>query len=393
MPVVLGNTARDSERFRVMLAEDTPVVDSAAALADFLERHPEEDLVIIGPDIPMTAVSELADNYRLSRPSLGLVLVRRRVDVPALSDALRVGIREVVAADDAEALQSATTRSRELSRRQRAGVKEAGPTTSRGKVILVFSAKGGCGKTTVATNLADALSTRDGARVCLVDFNLEFGDVAIALQIDPVRTMSDALGMQGGLDRHGISSLVINYKEQFDVLLAPTRPADAEFISAALAAEILDLLAEMYDFVVIDSPPAFNDIILRCFDLADTYVLLTTLDMLALKNFKITLDTLDTLGYPRARWRVVLNRGDSHAGLTASDVESVIGLPVSSTLPINSDVPASLNRGVPLTSESPRNPFSRAVTDLANATADGTPIGVGSSSAHAFGINLTPWRS
>ncbi len=229
----------------------------------------------------------------------------------------------------------------------------------------MFSAKGGCGKTTLSTNLAEALALSEVGRVCLVDFNLEFGDVAIALQVDPVRTISDALGMQGGLDQQGVSSMVIPYKDRLDVLLAPTQPADAEFISAQLTSVILAHLAEMYDFVVIDSPPAFSDVILKCFDVADTYVLLSTLDMLSLKNFKLTLDTLDALGYPRSRWSIVLNRCDSKVGLTVEDMERTIGLPVATRLPSTRDVPASLNRGVTLVSVNRRHPFSRAVFGLA----------------------------
>ena len=136
------------------------------------------------------------------------------------------------------------------------------------------------------------------ARVCLLDFDLETGDVAIALQMDPTRTISDALGMQGGLDERAMASLVVPYKANMDALLAPTKPSDAEFVSAALAGEIIQVAASMYDYVIIDAPPAFTDVVLKCFDLADVYVLLTTLDMPALKNLKVTLDTLDNLGLP-----------------------------------------------------------------------------------------------
>jgi pilus assembly protein CpaE len=149
------------------------------------------------------------------------------------------------------------------------------------------------------------------------------------------------------------------------VLLAPTQPADAEFISAALAAEILGILTEMYQYVVIDSPPMFSDVVLKCFDIADSYVLLSTLDMLSLKNFKVTIDTLDALGYPRTRWNVVLNRCDSRVGLSAEEVERAIGMQIATKLPSSKDVPASLNAGITLVSENPHHPFSKAVLGLA----------------------------
>ena len=368
MAVVLGDV-RDRERFRVTLSEDVHVVDSVQSLATYLTDHEEEDLLIVDSSMSMSVAMDVAEKYRLERPTLGVILMRSRVEIQTLTEALRAGIREVVSTDDAEALLAACRRSQTVSRQLRHSERRTGE-TGRGKVILVFSAKGGTGKTTLATNLAEALAAMNVGKVCLADYNMEFGDVAIALQVDPVRTISDALGMQGGLDRHGVESMVINARPNLDLLLAPTQPADAEYITAHLASEVLGLLSEIYDYVIVDSPPAFSDVILKCFDIADSYVLLTTLDMLALKNFKVTLDTLDALGYPRARWHVVLNRFDSHVGLTADDMARTIGMPIMSKLPSSKDVPASLNRGVTLVAESPHHPFSKAVQELAQAEAE-----------------------
>ena len=283
-----------------------------------------------------------------------------------MTGALRAGIREVVLADDVEALVGASKRSMAVSEQLRnVELGDSGP--RRGKIILVFSSKGGCGKTTVSTNLAAALASGgDGSSVCLVDFDLETGDVAIALQLDPTRTISDALGMQGGLDDRAMSSLVVPYKPHLDCLLAPTKPSDAEFVSAALAGEILQVAAEMYDYVVIDAPPAFTDVVLKCFDLADVYLLLTTLDMPALKNLKVTVDTLDNLGFPRSKWQVILNRGGSRVGLTAGDVERTIGVPISVEIPSSVEVPARLNEGITVVEASPRHAVTRAFLELAD---------------------------
>lgn len=370
MTVIYGDAARDTHRIRLTLNDDPAVVDTMQAMIEFIDAHEDEDLVIIGPDVPMGTATEIAEKYRVDRPSLGVILLRRRVELATMAEALRAGIREVVMADDAEALAGACGRARSVSRQLRHQERRTGD-PRKARIIMVFSAKGGCGKTTLATNLAEALASLDEGRVCLVDFNLDFGDVAIALQVEPVRTISDALGMQGGMDQHGVASMVIPYKQRFDVLLAPTQPADAEFITTELTSEVLGLLAEVYDFVVIDSPPAFSDIVLKCFDMADSYVLLTTLDMLALKNFKVTLDTLDALGYPRGRWNIVLNRCDSRVGLTPEDMEQVIGASISARLPSSKDVPASLNKGVTLVAESPRHPFSRSVIGLARTLSHG----------------------
>jgi pilus assembly protein CpaE len=314
----------------------------------------------------MAVAAEVAETYRLRRPHLGVVLMRRRMEVSTMGEALRAGVREVVIADDVEALVGACKRSMAVSEQLR-HVESGDSGSRRGKIILVFSSKGGCGKTTVATNLASALTSGgDGSSVCLVDFDLETGDVAIALQLDPTRTISDALGMQGGLDERALASLVVPYKANMDCLLAPTKPSDAEFVSSALAGEILQVAAEMYDYVIVDAPPAFTDVVLKCFDMADTYILLTTLDLPALKNLKVTLDTLDNLGFPRTKWQIVLNRGGSRVGLTSADIERTVGVPISVEIPSSVEVPLRLNEGITVVEANPRHDVARAFGELAD---------------------------
>jgi pilus assembly protein CpaE len=366
VPVVLGDTDRDADRFRFTLADDVAVVETAQKLDTYLENHPDEDLVVIGPDVTMAVAAEVAETYRLRRPHLGVVLMRRRMEVSTMGEALRAGVREVVIADDVEALVGACKRSMAVSEQLR-HVESGDSGSRRGKIILVFSSKGGCGKTTVATNLASALTSGgDGSSVCLVDFDLETGDVAIALQLDPTRTISDALGMQGGLDERALASLVVPYKANMDCLLAPTKPSDAEFVSSALAGEILQVAAEMYDYVIVDAPPAFTDVVLKCFDMADTYILLTTLDLPALKNLKVTLDTLDNLGFPRTKWQIVLNRGGSRVGLTSADIERTVGVPISVEIPSSVEVPLRLNDGITVVEANPRHDVARAFGELAD---------------------------
>jgi len=261
---------------------------------------------------------------------------------------------------------AAARRSTDISRRSRTAERAAGAGDEReGRVVTVFSAKGGCGKTTVATNLAAALAADGSTRVCLLDLDLEFGDVAIALQLVPERTLVDLVPMAGTIDEHGIRSVITSAGQGIDAVLAPTAPGDAARIVAGLVPELVRALRSMYDVVVIDTPPAVTEHVLAAFDLADVTVLLATLDVPAIKNLKVSLDTLDLLGYPRESRIVVLNRADARVGLKLSDVEETIGTPVSLQIPSSGDVPAVINRGRLIVREQPDHDVSRSIRDLA----------------------------
>jgi pilus assembly protein CpaE len=374
MTIAICASQASAERFRVTLGAALPVVSSTRELFDYLEQNPSENLVVVAPEIPLPMALELSGHFRTERPQLGVILVRSRLEVAVLTQAMQAGIREVVAADDAAELLAATRRSEQLS----SGI--AAPTAStdsvrRGKMVLVFSAKGGCGKTTVSTNLAEALAADPSKSVCLVDFDLQFGDVAVALQLDPAKTISDAIRMQNSLDNQGIRSLVTQHKPNLHVLLAPLDPSDVEFITPDLAQSILRGLKESYDYVVVDAPPAFTEVILRAFDLADTYLLLTTLDTPSLKNLKVTLGTLQALGMPRSKWNVVVNRSTAKAGVTVADVETAIGLEVFATIPASDAVPIATNRGKTVVESNPKHAVALSIQRIA-AEVTGEPLQV-----------------
>lgn len=372
MTVALCAAATSAERFRVTLGADLPVVASTRELFDYLEQDLTENLVVVGPEIPAPMAIELAAHFRLARPALGVILVRNRLEVSVLTAAMQAGVREVVAADDAAELLAATRRSEQVSVAYAAaapvaeGVAGVGSQSpKKGKMVLVFSAKGGCGKTTVSTNLAEALATDPAKTVCLVDFDLQFGDVAVALQIDPTKTISDAIRMQHSLDVQGIRSLVTQHKPNLHVLLAPLDPSDVEFITPDLAQNILRGLKDSYDYVVVDAPPAFTEVILRAFDLADQYLLLTTLDTPSLKNLKVTLGTLQALGMPRNKWKVVVNRSTAKAGVTVLDVQNATGFEVAAAIPASDAVPIATNRGKTVVEANPKHKVTAAIRSIA----------------------------
>lgn len=353
---------------RPVIGGEVRVVDALADLHRQLGTDSAADLVVVGPDVELGVALELAAAQRVSRPELGVVLLRRRVDTAVLTQALRSGVREVVNVEELPALAEACERSRAVSRQVRGVVAVAdGPDDGKGLVVTVFAAKGGCGKTTISTNLAAAAAGGGKRRVCLLDLDLAFGDVAIAMQLFPARTVADAVNLTSALDETAVRSIVTPHSPGLDAIVAPIEPGTAESIPASVVSQLLRVLRTMYDLVVIDTPPAFTDHVLAAFDNSDLYVLLATLDVPALKNLKLTLETLDLLGYPRSKWRLALNRADSKVGLSLADVEKTLKAQITIQVPSSRDVSLSVNRGVPLVLESPQHPVSVAIRRFAES--------------------------
>ncbi len=357
MPILCEPTSSAGELIH-SIGGEVHTADTLGATAKLLDSDPNETLVVIGPRAPTGDALAFSAALRLARPAVGVILARKEVDVTLLTQALQSGVREVVPAGDHAALAAACRRSYEVSRRMIAPPAE--DDDIQGQIVTVFAAKGGCGKTTLAINLGVALA-RYSRRVCIVDLDLAFGDVAINVQLDPMRTVMDALPMAGHLDVTGAASLLAQYGPGLDMLLAPVTPGDAEKIPPRLIGELLAVLRTMFDFVVVDTPAQFSEHVLTAMDVSSRLVLLTTPDVPALKNLRVTLDMLDLLSYPRQIRSVVVNRADSKVGLSLEHVERVVRSPIAAHIPSSRAVPISINKGTPITVETPGHPVSQAI--------------------------------
>jgi pilus assembly protein CpaE len=362
MSILWESDAAVADNLRLVLGKSMFVVDSGPAVFRRFGDDLHESLLVVGPDVDLTAALSVCDQLRLERPEVGVVLMRRRLDITVLGQALRAGVREVVSSDDLGSLNEACERSLTLS--ERLGGGNGAGANHDGRVVTVFAAKGGVGKTTVSTNLAAELAS-DGSRVLLVDLDLSFGDVGIALGLMPERSMSDVVAMAGHLDEQGLASVVTPHGSGLDALCAPSLPADAERIPGSSITEVLRVAKKMYQYVVVDTPPAFTEHVLAAFDASDVSILLATLDIPAVKNLRLTLDTLDLLGHPRDSWVVVLNRSDTKVGLSTEDVSNSLHRPIAQQIPNSLAVSAAINRGVPIVLDDPKHPVSTALKALA----------------------------
>jgi pilus assembly protein CpaE len=374
MPIIVESGRSNADLFMSVTGSDSVIVGSLEELKRSLADTPNEYAIVLGPGVDLEAAAALADTLRVTRPTVSVILIRRRVDTSVLAEALRSGMREVVDERDLTGLGSAVLRAQQMWQALN-GASVVSGDSLQGKLITIFSPKGGVGKTTLAVNLALALGMGGTKKVCVVDLDLSFGDVAITLQLFPARTIADAVHLESGLDFSVLEPLLTDYRDRLSALVAPVQPDAKDSIPPSLIGRVLGLLKQHFDFVVVDTSPSFDEYVLQAFDATDELLLVTTLDVPTLKNVKVAVETLDLLNFSKNRRHLVLNRSDDKVGLTAEKVESTLAMPIASALPTSSQVAHATNSGEPIISAQPKHPVSQAVATLARSLADPTAAG------------------
>jgi pilus assembly protein CpaE len=373
MPIICEPDESTARRITAGFRDHGQAVSDLTTLDQGLAADQEELVAVIGPSVDLRGALAFAAAQQVKRPAVSVVLVRERLDVDILAEAMRAGVREVVPDRDFPALMDACRRCWEVSSRLRGEQAETrshvqSPASRNGRVVVVFAGKGGCGKSMVSTNLAVTLARANDRQVCIVDLDLAFGDVGIMLRVNPQRTIVDAVPMAEHMDETGVQSMLVRHASGVFAVLAPLTPGEAEKISGRLVTELLTVLRRLFDVVVVDTPPQFSEQVLAALDAADMHVLIACPEVTALKGLRVTVDMLDLLGYPANSRAIVLNRADTRAGLSSSDIDRVIGRPIAAHIPSSQDVPASINRGIPLALDDANHPVSRAIEDVARVT-------------------------
>lgn len=235
-----------------------------------------------------------------------------------------------------------------------------------GKVVSIFSAKGGVGKTMLAANLAVALATNDHVKVAIVDCDLQFGDVAICLDVFPKASIADMVTDIDHLDDKVLSRYMISFNDNLSILPAPLQPEQAENITARHLDVILKLLKKKFQFIIVDTASIFNDITLTLIDLSDLVLLLSAPDLMTTKKIKLSLETLEKLGYPKGKVNLVLNRANAEGGLKIKEIEDSLHHQFVAALPSDSAlVLSSINKGVPFVVSNQNSTLAREVFALA----------------------------
>jgi pilus assembly protein CpaE len=275
---------------------------------------------------------------------------------------MKSGARDVVAANDPDAVVEAVERARQLF------VALRGPSgaAQQGRVVTVFSPKGGVGKTTVAVNLALALTDKGARSVCLVDLDLAFGDVAITMQLFPTHSIEQAVGSENTIDLPMLEGLLTRHQDSLMLLAAPSHPDVRDRVTPVLVSKILGTLREGFDYVVVDTAPSFDDQTLTALDETDECVIVATLDVPTLKNVKVALETLEVLDIARGHRHLLLNRADEAVGISTDKVESILGMEIAAHVASSVEIAAATNAGTPIITAKPQHQSSAAMVALAS---------------------------
>lgn len=380
--------------FLPLRASEVPT-DPASLFAQ-LGGAPAPDVLLldIRPD-PAQAVA-LAGRLAQQCPQISVVLVGEQEPETALA-ALRAGVRDLLApeAGPAEIKLALESAGRTAAARATAAAPTS-PHGTAGRVVSVVSPKGGVGKTTVAANVAVGLAQRFPNAVVLVDLDIQFGDVASALDLEPEYFLPDTVRGQARTDSMVLKTVLTRHSTGLYVICAPDSPADADTVTEADVTRLLQMLAAEFRYVVVDTAPGLSEHTLSALDQTTDLLLLTSMDVPGVRGMRKELDTLRRLELLPASHHVVLNFADPKSLLTVPDVEFTIGTEVDVQLPRSKAVPDSVDQGMPLLQSRRRDPMTKQLQALvdrfAGADADPTTSGTDASTYPVAKKPKTPPR-
>lgn len=353
-----------------------PGVSGFERVEDLLSRLSGTPVVVVlGPSCSSAEILATVERTLSGRSNVGSILVADELSTTVLQLALRSGVKDVLT------LQGDTLQIVEAIERVGAGLSAGRPApmgenpaepgepngNNLGRVTTVFSTKGGSGKSVIAVNLAVVLAERSDGPVCLVDADLQFGDVAVMMKLAPQHTIVDAVGSIDQLDPSLLESLLATHETSgLRVLPAPLEPAFADQISASDMVKIVEVLRRFCSHVVIDTPAYFNDVVLGLVEVSDDVLLVAGMDIPNIKNVKIGLQTLRLLNTPMEKLRLILNRANSKVKLDIGGVERTLQVTADSLIPSDVIVPQSVNKGVPFVHSHPKSGVAKSIRSLAD---------------------------
>ena len=327
-------------------------------------------LVLIGPSYSIKDIETILESNDFNLDYIRIVLLVRENSVLLLKKAIELNIHDVLefpfnvetinqTISRADKFFSSITIDDRYLSKERAKVKK-----KELEKIMIFSMKGGSGKSFLAVNLAIDLFNKSKKSVVLIDLNYYSGDVSIMLNLYPKNTIYEIISIIDQLDDKTIDSFLSNHNSGIKVLPSPKFPAQAEAISAELTMKVVDLLSRNYDYLVIDTGSYFSETVLLLLEKIDYLCLIASMDVPNIKNLKLSLQVLRNLKFPMDKIYTIINRANSNVGMTISEIEDTIDKKIDIKIPSSKIVPLTINKGIPLIIDQPRSPVSRSINEL-----------------------------
>jgi pilus assembly protein CpaE len=388
--LIVDDVAETRENIRKLLQfeSDVEVVGAARSGKEGIQLAKELDPDVVLMDINMPDVDGITatEIIRQKAPHIKVVILSVQGDQNYMRRAMLAGARDFLTKPPmGDELISAIRRAGEIARTERAqaaslrtipaamnaGASPASPLgfgLTRGKVVSVYSPKGGTGCTTIAVNLAVALHNED-TRVVIVDSNLQYGDVAMFFNEQGKNTISDLAPLADELDSEIVDGVLVKHAATgIGILASPSRPEQADKVNADQFLKVVDFLRRMYAYVVVDTATYLSDVTIAAIDVCDVLVLVTTQDIPSIKNSRLFLDLMQTLKIERSRVVFVMNKFDKRIAITADRVSENLKQEVAAILPLEERVviPA-VNRGVPFMIDNKTQPIARGIFGLAES--------------------------
>ncbi len=365
------------ERHIRTIAETRPnlgvnIFESASQLKDFTSIISEylgeltasnPHVVTIGPDLDISESLSIIRRIDSLCPEISVVLVQTPT-ADLWREALLAGARDIIDPnDDADTIAAALERATELAFARRESIRgqrhELIAAPPKGRIVVIVSPKGGSGKTVLATNLAVTLARSSPGNVVLVDLDLQFGDIASSLSLNPKYTMYTATQASGS-EASLLKAFLTPHASQLLVLCAPEDPTEADDVKEGDAARIVQELSKLFAWVVVDTGAGLDDLTIAAAEVATDLVLLSSTDVPSVRGIRKEALIMDQLGI-RAERHFVLNRSDAKVGLSPSDIALSVGLPITGEIPSSRSVPTSINIGVPVVDHESRSSAARGI--------------------------------
>ena len=366
--VVLSTGLDNFKEIRSALSADRRVQllaggdDTDQLLGEIIRLRPMAAIITLGAnsDQAMKFIQRLTSEA----PKTAIIAAAQKAAPELLLQSLRAGAREFLQVPiKADELKTVLDRVAEFCHTQVETVKK------KGRMVAVFSSKGGCGTTFIATNLAACA----GARTILVDLNLQAGDLPLFLGVNQKYSFADMAENRARLDDDLIKSFVTAYSSNLSLLAAPKEADSADEIEPEHVFEVLQKLRESYEYIVLDPQHTFDSKTLAALDQSDQIVLVLTLDIPAIRSAQRALEIFDRLGYPRQKIRILVNRWSKQIDLDLQQVEKFLGEPVIGFVPSDYQTAVtSINLGQPLILSEPNSKISLEIKRVAKIITDGT---------------------